>query len=92
MCRRSVLLKISLMISASRLSYRKVRKYIAGRTSDLAADIVLNGRRKISANDMKALVERLLMPLARMDAALSLPVCGGLQIRNDRKSLYMYLH
>ena len=48
----------------------KTQKYIAGRKSDLAAEIVRKGRGKMSADDMKALVERLLLPLARRDAAL----------------------
>ena len=48
----------------------KTQKYIAGRKSDLAAEIVQKGRGKMSADDMKALVERLLLPLARRDAAL----------------------
>lgn len=48
----------------------KTQKYIAGRKSDLAAEIVRKGRGKMSADDMKALVERLLLPLARRDANL----------------------
>ena len=48
----------------------KTQKYIAGRKSDLAAEIVRKGRGKMSADDMKALVERLLLPLARRDADL----------------------
>lgn len=48
----------------------KTRKYIAGRKSDLAAEIVRKGRGKMSADDMKVLVERLLLPLARRDAGL----------------------
>ena len=48
----------------------KTQKYIAGRKSDLAAEIVRKGRGKMSADDMKALVKRLLLPLARRDAGL----------------------
>ena len=48
----------------------KTQKYIASRKSDLAAEIVRKGRGKMSADDMKALVERLLLPLARRDADL----------------------
>lgn len=48
----------------------KTQKYIAGRKSDLAAEIVRKGRGKMSADDMKALVKRLLLPLERRDAGL----------------------
>ena len=48
----------------------KTQKYIAGRKSDLASEIVRKGRGKMSADDMKALVKRLLLPLARRDAGL----------------------
>lgn len=48
----------------------KTQKYIAGRKSDLAAEIIRKGRSKMSADDMKSLVERLLLPLARRDADL----------------------
>lgn len=48
----------------------KTQKYIAGCKSDLAAEIVRKGRGKMSADDMKALVKRLLLPLARRDAGL----------------------
>ena len=48
----------------------KTQKYIAGRKSDLAAEIIRKGRGKMPADDMKALVERLLLPLAGRDADL----------------------
>ena len=48
----------------------KTQKYIAGRKSDLAAEIVRKGRGKMSADDMKALVKRLLLSLERRDAGL----------------------
>ena len=46
----------------------KRQKYIAGRKSDLAAEIIAKGRNKMPTEDKKALVERLLLPLARRDS------------------------
>lgn len=46
----------------------KTQKYIAGRKNDLAAEIVRKGRYKMSIDDMKILVERLLLPLTKRDA------------------------
>nr|WP_278702211.1 hypothetical protein [Phocaeicola sartorii] len=43
----------------------KRQKYIVGRKSDLAAEIIAKGRNKMPTEDKKALVERLLLPLAR---------------------------
>ena len=43
----------------------KRQKYIAGRKSDLAAEIIAKGRNKMTAENKKELLERLLLPLAR---------------------------
>lgn len=43
----------------------KRQKYIAGRKSELAAEIIAAGRNKMSVERKKALVEQYLMPLAR---------------------------
>ncbi|MDD2953595.1 MAG: hypothetical protein PHC95_10595 [Parabacteroides sp.] len=43
----------------------KRQKYIAGRKSDLAAGIIAKGRNKMSIENKKELVERLLLPLVR---------------------------
>lgn len=46
----------------------KLQKFIAGRKSDLAAEIRNKGRNKMPVEDQKSLVARLLLPLARRDA------------------------
>lgn len=46
----------------------KSYKYIAGRKSVLAAEIVRKGRDKMSPDDMKTLVEQILLPLAKKAA------------------------
>lgn len=43
----------------------KRQKYIAGRKSDLAAEVIAKGRNKMPVENKKELVERLLLPLAR---------------------------
>ncbi|WP_044268437.1 type II toxin-antitoxin system HipA family toxin [Bacteroides timonensis] len=43
----------------------KRRKYIAGRKSDLAAEIITKGRNKMVVENKKELVERLLLPFKR---------------------------
>ena len=43
----------------------KRQKYIAGRKSDLAAEIIAKGRSKMPVENKKELVERLLLPLVR---------------------------
>ena len=43
----------------------KRQKYIVGRKSDLAAEIIAKGRNKMPVENKKELVERLLLPLAR---------------------------
>ena len=43
----------------------KRQKYIAGRKSDLAAEIIAKGRNKMTVENKKELLERLLLPLAR---------------------------
>ena len=40
-------------------------EYIAGRKSDLAAEVIAKGRNKMPVENKKELVERLLLPLAR---------------------------
>lgn len=46
----------------------KLHKFIAGRKSSLAAEIVRKGRGKMSVSDIKSLVEQVLLPLARRAA------------------------
>lgn len=43
----------------------KRQKYIAGRKSDLAVEIIAKGRNKMTVENKKELVERLLLPLAK---------------------------
>lgn len=43
------------------------QKYIAGRKSDLAAEIITKGRNKMAAENKKELVQRLLLPLAKKE-------------------------
>ena len=43
----------------------KRQKYIAGRKSDLAAEIIAKGRNKMTVENKKELLERLLLPLTR---------------------------
>ncbi|KAB4153445.1 type II toxin-antitoxin system HipA family toxin, partial [Bacteroides uniformis] len=43
----------------------KRQKYIAGRKSDLAAEVIAKGRNKMPVENKNELVERLLLPLAR---------------------------
>jgi len=45
----------------------KRQKYIAGRKSDLAAEIITKGRNKMAAENKKELVQRLLLPLAKRE-------------------------
>lgn len=45
----------------------KKQKYIAGRKSDLAAEIIAKGRNKMTVENKKELAERLLLPLARRE-------------------------
>ena len=53
------------MISVSRQSSTEATKIIAGRKSDLAAEIIAKGRNKMTVENKKELLERLLLPLTR---------------------------
>ena len=45
----------------------KRQKYIVGRKSNLAAEIITKGRNKMTVESKKELVQRLLLPLARRE-------------------------
>lgn len=45
----------------------KHQKYIAGRKSELASEIIEKGRNKMAVEQKKKLVEKYLLPLARRD-------------------------
>ena len=47
----------------------KQQKYIAGRKSDLATEIITKGRNKMAVENKKKLVQRLLLPLAKREFA-----------------------
>lgn len=72
----------------------KRQKYIAGRKSDLAVEIIAKGRNKMTVENKKELVERLLLPLAKdksRQIATLLFVINIILMFNIAKSVYPHL-